>query len=505
MKIKKYKFDNAIDFGNKVRDKIITYPYIRYWHSSTDIINMFKKLKTFDVNNRKHNESYKLRNVNIPSSELLYKGEPMLLLTKESDYYDWNRLSDMFQESCRVRCKLIGQKYSSRSFFYKYPEKVAEYCLRKYGNITPYNIRESLWKLVKECTSHRPSNMIAMIQLFNAKSVLDFSSGWGDRLIGAMASDVDMYCGVDPNTCLVPNYQQMIKFFGKSTKQYVMINSPIEIAKLPQIDFDLVYTSPPYFNFETYSKEITQSTEYRSEQLWFNKFLVVAIDKVWRCLREGGHLAININQKNKHEKYIKWMLDYVKTFNNSVYLGVISYADQKISNPQPIWIWEKVYILETNILKLRTFRYTDFDQMYKIMSSEENMKNVANGKTFNFEQTKKKIKQYIKLKYTMYPIILNENTIIGYVGYYDGKYLGNSFRNKNFIRLVIDKDYRRKGYAYDIMNGFKNYMINNNIHNVYSMVLKTNIPSITLHKKLGLNISENIIFHNKSYVIFNVS
>lgn len=503
MKIKQYNINNVDEFVKKVRNNDITYPYRRHWHSDQDIKKMFNNLEKYNVNDRKHSEKYTIRNIDMDSLELVYKGKPLLFLTKESDYKDWNQLSDMFQERCRVRCKLHKQKYSSREFFYKYPDKVAQFCLDKYGKITPYNIRESLWKMVKECTSHRPSNMSGMIQFFNAKKVLDFSSGWGDRLIGAMAEDVELYCGVDPNTCLINGYKNMIDFFGRDKKKFIMIHSKIETAELPEEVFDLIYTSPPYFNFEIYSKEGTQSTQYEEEITWFNNFLKVALDKVWIYLKEGGHMAININQKNRNEKYIKWMLDYVQEYPNSKYEGVISYANKEIKNPQPIWIWKKVFLLETKRLKLRKFRYNDINQMSRIMGSMENMKNIANGRTLTYFETKKKIRQYIRLKYTMYPIIL-DNNIIGLIGYYEGKYLNYLFEDKNLIRIVIDKNHRRKGYAFEILDGFINYIKSNNITNIYSLILKSNTPSINLHKKLKLNIVDDLEFHNKNYVLFKV-
>ena len=52
-------------------------------------------------------------------------------------------------------------------------------------------------------------------------------------------------------------------------------------------------------------------------------------------------MAININQK-QGDNYIEWMLNDVGKFINCEYLGVISYANEKLTNPQPIWIWIKM-------------------------------------------------------------------------------------------------------------------------------------------------------------------
>ena len=55
--------------------------------------------------------------------------------------------------------------------------------------------------MTKECSTHNPLIIKYFIRKFAARRVLDFSSGWGDRLIGALTSDIDLYVGVDPNEC----------------------------------------------------------------------------------------------------------------------------------------------------------------------------------------------------------------------------------------------------------------------------------------------------------------
>jgi hypothetical protein len=89
----------------------------------------------------------------------------------------------------------------------------------------------ALWTLkVKEVTSEtlraciamrkyiasqfRPSAAKALYDHFNAECVLDFSSGWGDRLNGAMsAQSVKKYIGIDPNNNLYNSYNKQIEHF----------------------------------------------------------------------------------------------------------------------------------------------------------------------------------------------------------------------------------------------------------------------------------------------------
>ena len=52
---------------------------------------------------------------------------------------------------------------------------------------------------------------------FQAKNVLDFSAGWGDRLFAASSLDIK-YLGLDPNYKLKDTYHSIIKEIGNSKK-----------------------------------------------------------------------------------------------------------------------------------------------------------------------------------------------------------------------------------------------------------------------------------------------
>ena len=88
-------------------------------------------------------------------------------------------------------------------------------CIKYNKVITPKAMRDQMYRNVKECTSFRPLNLTYILQLYNAKSVLDFSSGWGDRLLACLATNT-RYIGVDPNELLHPKYKEMIEFFYRN-------------------------------------------------------------------------------------------------------------------------------------------------------------------------------------------------------------------------------------------------------------------------------------------------
>lgn len=343
-----YEFDNIEDFLNANPE----FPYKKLYYTPDKIREMFNNLKTYNVKTRLVNKPYKLRHIIVDQKKMLFRGKYCLILSRESDYKGWNILSDMFQEHCRMKCRVIETSPSPLEYWNENKERIGRMVLEKYGKITPNGLRETIYQLVRECTSHRPNNMLAMIQLFGAKSVLDISSGWGDRLLGAMAAEIP-YLGVDPNACLHEGYGKMIDMFGGEggRGKYKVIEGEFEKIDFKDLyekgmigryNFDLVYTSPPYFDLEIYTTTSPQSNlNYRTETVWFEKFLKPSIETCWKMLNDNGVMAININHKGREDKYVNMMIDLIDKLEGAVYIGLISYANQDIRNPQPIWCWKK--------------------------------------------------------------------------------------------------------------------------------------------------------------------
>lgn len=201
----------------------------------------------------------------------------------------------------------------------------------------------------------KPSSAKAIYQLFGAKDILDFSSGWGDRLCGACATpEVESYTGIDPNKALFPGYNNQIKIYGGS-KNIKMINSPAEDAELGNECYDLVFTSPPYFKIEKYSSgdinsDINQSwKKYKGIDGWLHLFLFKALSKSWDSLRWGGFMAINIADNNQFS-ICDIMNDYIRGLPGAIYKGAFGMQMSKRPNVEsrgsevfiePIWIWRK--------------------------------------------------------------------------------------------------------------------------------------------------------------------
>lgn len=199
----------------------------------------------------------------------------------------------------------------------------------------------------KTCSYFPITIAYGFYKYFNAKSVLDISSGWGDRLIAACIADI-IYYGADPNSCNTPYYEQMIEIFGTKNKQQV-IKSGFENLNITSI-YDLIFSSPPFFELEKYSEDKEQShLLYNTKHSWINDFLYVCIEKAWKYLKHGGHMCLYMNDYYKL-LYCENMVSYcIKHLQNVKYLGVIAIImtyDKKEgvveSNTwMPLWIFKK--------------------------------------------------------------------------------------------------------------------------------------------------------------------
>ena len=306
-------------------------------------------------------QKIKYDNLKLNNIDYLYRGKYHYIIV-ESEKYTYYSLSDMFNDECRSQCSFDGNKTPVE--FYQENKKLLMLSLLDKGlPVNPVTLRNEIYLNAKECSIHNPLIMKFFIAKFHARNVLDFSAGWGDRLIGALTSNIDMYYGVDPNDCLHPNYAKMIELFAPLSPnpkaKYILINGPFEKTTLPKnAIFDLVYTSPPYFDYESYTDNQKQSmVSYDTETSWLNNFLFIAVDKSISQLKNHGHIVLYISQK-KGRTYTEKMIEYIKNKKDMYYLGNIFKCQEstsKISNNMkpkklhPCFIFQKNDTIPTDL------------------------------------------------------------------------------------------------------------------------------------------------------------
>lgn len=274
----------------------------------------------------------------------------------------YNKASNYFHQEGRFKASGSGHPSPYEMW---YTDKVkgvlrALYTLEKYDRIATKELQTCVRLRGYVCSQFNVGVAKSIYTMFNAKNVLDFSSGWGDRLCGFYASkNTKSYIGIDPNTSLHPLYNKQVEMYQKfvPNKTTKFICDGAENVLLDKDSVDLVFTSPPYFDCEKYTDESTQSyKKFDNIDLWLEGFLFKALQNAYHALQTGGHLVINIADTNKGQiKICDRMNDYIESLGCK-YVKAISMKMSRRPNlivngsnkadgdvfVEPIWIWEKI-------------------------------------------------------------------------------------------------------------------------------------------------------------------
>lgn len=284
-------------------------------------------------------------------------------------------LVDYFQEEVRVTCNRRGMLSPLNIFKSSLVNKWAsefKHLANKKPTKDELRIISKHMRSYKDCDLMSANVVKRLMDEFKPRKVLMPTGGWGDAIVAGMAYDLDLLVAVDPNKKAVANWYRMLdEYMSESERDnYKFIVSPFEdvsIEELVAVDeddkdkkddkligkgkkvkeiFDMVYSSPPYFISEEYSKDKGQSLQYSEIDQWFNKFLAPSFEKAWSLLRSEGHMIIIVNDvihNGEEIHFVQRFHDFVDSLVNASYLE--TWAFKKFEwqkNYQPIFIWEKL-------------------------------------------------------------------------------------------------------------------------------------------------------------------
>jgi 16S rRNA G966 N2-methylase RsmD len=159
-------------------------------------------------------------------------------------------------------------------------------------------------------TKYRTVTSKAITEYFGAKRVLDPCIGWGGRMLGALSAGSDVeYAGCEPDT---QTYKALLailqdKAIPESVRHRATIfGEPAETAmsKIHQEEkFDLVLTSPPYFNLELYTAGEQSTNKYKTWDDWSEKWLKAIILGCLAALKPGGTSCWSVKNFKSDKKY----------------------------------------------------------------------------------------------------------------------------------------------------------------------------------------------------------
>lgn len=294
---------------------------------------------------------YKYRSAN--SNSLPPPGQVTMMINAKTDYEEIDLITDLFQEPVRVKCKVGLEKQSpydvwknrlcSTYSFSKSDSSAAKLAndrmyLEKVKECTLFKVTFARW-VIKELLSRTPGEI-------KNKIVLDPCAGWGDRLISALSLGVEYY-SYDPNTDLTEGHSLIKNYLSPLSRTQIMYHpfgegiAPEEL--LPEGVCDLVFTSPPYFDYEKYSSSTSQShITHPIFYGWVKGFLFVMLSESWKVLKRGGYIAIHYSDLPHTKNSTDIMNCYLDSFPDSQYettffsVGSSEYA-------RPVWVWKKIH------------------------------------------------------------------------------------------------------------------------------------------------------------------
>ena len=233
-------------------------------------------------------------------------------------------------ERLRVKTKYRGRSNLERWKNKKSREKMIQFAkkLQQYDidhkNVNP-GVTISLQRAISmqwaTINTMRPAAAINIIKKNNSKCVLDFTAGWGARMIACCALDVD-YIGIDANRSLKPGYDKIIEAIKPYTKSKIKMiykeAEKVDFSKLPK--YDLVFTSPPYEYLEVYEhmtnyegtqkfKQPSSSNKIKKDGAmgFYNDFMIPTLKNAYKYLPKNKNICLNIpdNMYSKIKKLWK--------------------------------------------------------------------------------------------------------------------------------------------------------------------------------------------------------
>ena len=137
----------------------------------------------------------------------------------------------------------------------------------------------------------RPRVAMSIYAQYRPQTVLDMTMGWGGRAIGAAALDVPRYIGIDLNRNLRAPYAELERALAPHTKtKFDFRFCDALTVDYSKLDYDMVFTSPPYYSIEVYQN----MKNHETKEEWNEAFYRPLIEKTYAHLKRGGVYALNV-------------------------------------------------------------------------------------------------------------------------------------------------------------------------------------------------------------------
>ena len=258
-----------------------------------------------------------------------------------SDVQFANRITNRYSQVQRMKCKRTGFTDSPYDIYQKDQDNYDELISKAKGNtIQISRIRKDILKRSNECSLFPISRVLYLFKHLFGDDLskirwLDMSAGWGDRLIAAIALKIAKYQGVDPNSDMTSAYEQIItELAPDNLDSYNVKTTGFEDYDIGTEQYDIAFTSPPFFDYEIYSTDRAQSSsKYPTSREWTDNFMLPYVRKSMTALKDGGYLVLYIEQHGYD--YVDRLIEELGE-PDILYMG---YNDRQTR--RPFYIWQK--------------------------------------------------------------------------------------------------------------------------------------------------------------------
>ena len=312
----------------------IEYPYYNLYYTlnKKKILEYIKKF-TPEIYYHKINE---LKNVKIEKYKNLNDKDIFFIIKDNYNKNSFiNNITDYFSETIRVKCKFKNY-LSPYDYWNKNKKEILEKTIQKYKKLNIYNIRETIFYNTKLCNNFRITVALTILQHFKPKKWLDISAGWGDRLLSAIFYKINLYVSCDPNLDLHPCYDNMKNTFLTESKKknFIIYKNGFLEAPIKNKNFDIVFSSPPFFTLEIYSNFKENSVQqFTTEKEWCDNFFVKSLIKAYNLLKIGGHMILYMGGSDYVINKMH-LLDNIMDYKGQIYFY------EKVQ--RGIYVWKKI-------------------------------------------------------------------------------------------------------------------------------------------------------------------
>jgi len=232
--------------------------------------------------------------------------------------------------------------------FFEFVERIDEFkkkhyiqtMVNYYTNVKNKNGKKNKYVVLKEiyniCISAinimRPLFCMELFTRYNPKTVLNCCAGWGGSLVAASALNIN-YIGIEINGELKEPYSRLLSFLQEeipSTNAKVFFEDATTFD-YSKIEYDMVFTSPPYYFIEKYENNLAYLTKCDMD----TRFYTPLFQKVYSGLSPNGIFAINVC-KEIYDRVLNPLLGEATE--------LVPYKKSKRQNEytEMVYVWRKI-------------------------------------------------------------------------------------------------------------------------------------------------------------------